>query len=304
MGWNQTDHYNDRDMALGAAWFLLIVAITTVISNGILLLALVVDPIKQFRSPPMYLIMNLALADFLTEILVDPFFVVYYMTCYRGEPDMNMSKVGVFNSFVTVNTALWTTVALVCERYLCIIKPFRYSDVTNKKNVLVASSLIWVYSAASALVLLRNFDNKVYKLLDAHVNFSISTLIMTALLLGIYRFLRKQSSNDILRFIPSQSSRRKELIMKAKRDKRMLNTIIVILALLSSCFAPYAIFVHIDFFNNSRQSFTYHLLNRLSDPFVFLNSGVNPFIYAWRHKVFRKSIRRVIYRRPIASLAS
>lgn len=291
-----SDHRNDQVIALASSCFLLVIALTTVVSNGILLLALILDPIKQLRTPPMYLVTNRAIADFLTGILADPFYVLYYITIYHGNPNNGVLLVARFLSLVTVQTALWTTVALVCERYLCIKKPFRYLVVASKQNIVVGSAFIWVYSATLGLIQFTDYYSKTYKVFETHVNLSVPSVIITTLFYSIYKFLKKQRYNDIMRFLPSQSLRRKELLSKAKQDKKMLNTVIVIIILLVACFAPYVVFVHIDFFTQSNDHWSYDLLNLLSRPFVFLNSGINPFVYAWRHNVFRRSIQRVLCR--------
>lgn len=52
--------------------YLSVIAVITIFGNGLLLLAIITDPFKSFRTPTTLFVVGLAVADFLTGAVVDP----------------------------------------------------------------------------------------------------------------------------------------------------------------------------------------------------------------------------------------
>lgn len=286
-----------RDLSLTVGILLLLISLGTIISNTLLLFAIYLNPYKSFRSPPVYFIANLALADLLTGLVVDPLYAVYELGFFQGKEYQTALDVGDYASYVTVNDAICTIVVLSIDRSVAIKKPFMYRRIMTPKSVVVIVSISWIYSAFFSTFRLMGMPNEAYVMLDTHLHVTFAFLALTCLFAFIYNNLKNEKRTN-LRSVANKESPdtgTQQRLQQIKSDKRLLVTIFLILLVFFLCFAPYAIFVHLEFYCEQCQgSKLYYFLSKTSEPIVYLNSALNPFIYAWRHKNFRKALVWVV----------
>ena len=70
MNFTSSQHYREVQIASGI--FLALVSLAAAVGNGLLLVTIWKDPFKTFRTPTTFFIIGLAVADFLTGIIVCP----------------------------------------------------------------------------------------------------------------------------------------------------------------------------------------------------------------------------------------
>ena len=287
----------ERVLSLTVGILLLLVSLGSIIANSLLLSAIYFDPLKCFRKVPIVFITNLALADLLTGLLVDPLYAVYDFGIFQKKHYDTTLTVGDYNSYITVNNAIVTIVILTIDRSVAIKKPFLYRRVMTLKTAAIIVAISWMYSGFFSTFRLMGMSDEAYILLDTHLHVTFSFLSLTCLFGFIYSNLKAEKGRQ-LREVTSMNNidnATKEKLQEIKTDKRLLVTIFLILFIFFLTYSPYAIFIHLEFYCvTCRKSKIYYILSKTSEPVVYLNSVLNPFIYAWRHKNFRKALLWVV----------
>ena len=269
---------------------LAIISCITIVGNGTLCAAMYKNPLKCFRSSPMLFVANLAVADFLTGSIVDPLYITYNFGYYQARDYQTALTIGDHASYITVNVSLCTAVVLVIDRFLALKKPIRYRRIMTRRTAGGIIVVLWAYSILFSFLPYMGMPDTAYYLLDLHIHVTGSLFALTVFLVLIYRrsvFTRNQRVG-MTDSSPQRDDQRKQTI----RDKKTICTFLIILTVCYLCLLPYYIYMHVVLFCTTCQtSVVLLVLSKISEPVAYLNCAVNPFIYAWRHKVFRRSLR-------------
>ncbi|XP_022789624.1 tachykinin-like peptides receptor 86C [Stylophora pistillata] len=279
-----------------------------VITNGIIVS--IVRKTRTMHTTTNYLLMNLAVADFLT-LLFCPGFYDFSLHNFRlGSETLDdiFCKFIAGNAIVCVSfdASVLTLCAIAVERYLGIVKPFNKRWVLTKKKVNFIIVVIWVTAAFSSLpdmlwtkknnedVLspwrypctrpwtVRNQKLNVKAYILSH---SVALIVLPSVLLCFCYI----SSSAALK---SSAGEPDEDPASKRNMKRLLKLLIsVALAFCTLCL-PFAVF----FFyvttlapNHLEQSFkTLFLTHRIVRFLKFSNSFVNPLLYAAQSKNYRE----------------
>lgn len=295
---NETHHGPSQQeievtLSLISAISLLIISVITVFGNGILCLAMYKDPLKCFRTSPMLFVANLAVADFLTGSIVDPLYTAYNFGYYQARDYQTALTAGDHASYITVNVSLCTVVVLVIDRFLALKIPIRYRNVMTRRAAGGIIVTLWVYSILFSFLRYMGVPETTYYLLDLHIHVTGSLFALTVFLVLIYRrsVVARNQRVGMADPTPRCVDQRKQMISDAK----IIRTFLIILAACYLCLLPYYIYMHAYLFCTTCQTNVVLLaMSKMSEPVVYLNCAVNPFIYAWRHKMFRKSLRAVL----------
>lgn len=269
---------------------LVVISFITIAGNGMLCVAIYKNPLKRFRSAPMLFVANLAVADFLTGSIVDPLYITYNFGFNRAKDYQAALAVGDHASYITVNVSLCTAVVLVIDRFLALKTPFRYRRFMTKQNAVGIVVVLWVYSVLFSFLPHMGTHDTAYYLLDLHIHVTGSLFTLTVFLALIYRLsvLTRNQRAGMTDSSPQLDQRGR---LRLVRDKKTICTFLIILAVCYICLLPYYIYMHVFLFCVSCQtSWVLLVLSKISEPIVYMNCALNPFIYAWRHKVFRKSL--------------
>ena len=288
-----SQHGIEATSSLISAISLLIISIVTVIGNGILCVAMYNNPLKCFRTVPMLFVANLAVADFLTGCIVDPLYVAYNFGYYHARDYQTALLAGDHASYITVNVSLCTVVVLVIDRFLALKIPIRYRSIMTSRRATGIIAILWVYSILFSFLRNMGVPETIYYLLDLHIHVTGSLSTLTVFLVLIYRrsVVVRTQRVGMADPTPRHDDQRKQMIS----DIKMIRTFLIILTACYLCLLPYYIYMHIYMFCSTCQANVVLLvMSKLSEPVVYLNCAVNPFIYAWRHKVFRKSLKAVL----------
>ena len=84
---NSSSEYTtfERVLSLTIGILLLVTSLASIIANTLLLTAICFDPYRCFRNVPMVFVANLAVADLLTGLVVDPLLAVYSFSIYQNK---------------------------------------------------------------------------------------------------------------------------------------------------------------------------------------------------------------------------
>ena len=130
---------------------LLIIPVLGTISNLLLLVAFIKDPLKCFRNSGTYLVMNLSASDCLT-CLVYLYFVVY------PKPFM------IFRFFLPLlaSASFVSIMSISIDHFLMVAYPMKYRTMMKGKVILLWLAAIWLVS--SIIPLLTNLSESSVKI--------------------------------------------------------------------------------------------------------------------------------------------
>ena len=142
--WNQF-----LTISMISAVYLSILSVVTTLANGVLLVALYQDPFKVLRQPPTIFITGLALADFLTGVVVEPLFAYFYFKVYsdtitKKEYNRILKAAGILSS-ITMNVSFLTILFLSWIQLIAISFPLWHKEFITGRRVLACVCGIWIY---------------------------------------------------------------------------------------------------------------------------------------------------------------
>ena len=250
--------------------------------NVLLLVAFIKDPLKCFRNSGTYLLMSLSVSDCLTCS-----FTVFHFSSNSGDVGSRL----VFNSlsFWFTATSVLSIAAISIDRYLMVAYPIKYRILVGGKVIALWVTAVWITGALMPLFTLF-LKTKIY---GFYLSFFIA---VSAIMYSItYYNLKKQSRNMASR--NSSEGRAQEI--RIMKEKRFLNTIVIIAVIVFVCVLPTAVvlqtnsFVSEIYVNNNFLT----LVKEISLFIFSINFAANPIIYVLRLPNYRKTFYLLYWRR-------
>ena len=244
---------------------------------------------SQLRSQSQLFLWCLAFADFLTGMIVQPFYGAYKIVYIAGY----VSASCVLR--VIIETVAWFSAALSCalvssiigERYLALHYHMRYHDViTTKRVILYIVFLVIVMAIASLLrFAMANIRPFLY--------FSICGLLLSLItLLTCSWKIYKQVRRHFLQIHDQNSKESKSIDMR--RFKKSLINMAYIAILYIIAYMPFTcvLFLYLHKGFTADVEVAYDITRTLA----FVSSIWNPFLYFWKIQELREAVKKVLNR--------
>lgn len=284
--------------------YLSIIAVLTIIGNGLLLLAIMKDPFKSFRTPTTLFVVGLAVADFLTGTVVEPLTAYIYIGVYL-KFHLNPEKQKAFKnctnftshfSFITMNASFLILLALTFCQYVAISFPHRHRSVVNHRNVMTVLIVITIYSVLFSLLPEYNVPLRLKWEIDVLLNTNAIALVLLLsyglLYRAYYLHLSRVSSldeNDAAR------ARRREQEREFTTVNLLLVSFFLVLTLPSIILWNLTLYKYYDTRSlPPDQQLRLFLANALIFDVLVMKFALDPCIYAWRLSKYRQAIKKVI----------
>ena len=278
--------------ALPSEISIMIIGIFGVITNGTLLIVMILDPLKCFRRPSMYFVLSLAISDLFTSITSCLFAVQNHVTSeFFSKVLTSVIWASVVNSFVTI-------LSMAIERFIVVRYPIKAKSIITTRRILIAITVTWVISLVSGAGVSFPPPYNEYVQFGCLLECFVIILVMFGIYLRILVLLKK--SSKIFRAGHFTRHRHRNSEQGKRRNdvayQRSLNMVVFYLALvLIITVLPHLILGQIylgyKFFypTHSRPE---SLLNApyISFPIELLNFVLNPVIYAYRLPQFRAAL--------------
>lgn len=301
---------NDVYVILGLALEIPI-AVAAVLGN--LLVCWAVHYNRRLRNVTNYFIVSLAIADMMVGLFAIPFALLVN----AKQPHNRFHLCLFMNSFVVFLTqsSIFCLVAIALDRYFAVTKPLRYRRVATGRRALLIILSTWVLAFFIGMVPLFGWHKdptdvvqcEFMKVMDMNymVYFNFFGTVLPPLIIisfvyhQIFQEVQKQVKAISQLVVGSEnetSKRLAELTFKEARAAKILAILILIFAL---CWLPL------------------HLLNAISvivkvvpPYYLFLpaitlshaNSAMNPFIYAFSNREYRRTFRKLILRFTLCNI--
>ncbi|CAB3989092.1 histamine H2 receptor-like [Paramuricea clavata] len=125
----------------------ILLILTNIPGNILVILAVVLDPNKNLRTPFNWLVVNLAAADIMVGIIAQPLAVYFHITEGLEDGVDAEESIAIYIVYFTSCTASILSVSsLAVERYLAVRKPNTYRTKVTNKRILLTIAMIWVIS--------------------------------------------------------------------------------------------------------------------------------------------------------------
>nr|QRN45461.1 allatostatin-A receptor [Carausius morosus] len=314
---NTTVAADDEDDAAQASQMITqIVAVVVPILFGLIVLiglfgnalvVIVVSVNQQMRSTTNLLIINLALADLLFIVFCVPFTATDYMLPYWPFGDV-WCKIVQYLIVVTAYASVYTLVLMSLDRFLAVVHPIASISVRTERNAVTAIGVTWVVillssvpvylshgvtnyiylsSEHTACVFLDDYNKPVFQILF----FATSYVIPLALICGLYLCMLMRLWRGVAPggHVSAESRRGR---------KRVTRMVVVVVAIFAVCWFPIQMILVLKSVDRYEITNTSVMVQIVSHVLAYMNSCVNPILYAFLSENFRKAFRKVIYCAP------
>ncbi|KAM9347529.1 trace amine-associated receptor 13c-like [Symphorus nematophorus] len=281
--------------------YILLSSISFVTAALNLLVVISISHFKQLHTPTNLLLLSLAVSDFFVGLLM--FFQILLIDGCWFLGDL-MCVAYYILDFIITSASIGTMVLISVDRYIAICDPLHYSTKVTVREATICICICWVCSVIyNSLIMTNNLKHPgrynscsgecvividyVAGLADLLLTFvgpvtGIIVLYMRVFVVAVSQAhaMRSHIAAVTLQFSASATAKKSE--MKAART---LGVVIVVFLL---CLCPYFCVTLTSEEN---------LLNASSAAFViclfYLNSCLNPLIYAFFYPWFRKSVKLI-----------
>ena len=297
----------------------MIFTFTSTPGNLLIILAVVLNPNKNLRTPFNWLLVNLATADLIVGTITNPISVYVHMKeGLKEKISIDDVRAIHMSYFISCTASVLSLSSLAVERYLAVRKPNTYrTNVTNKRIALTVAA-VWLISLA-----LPNIYFKVgyttYAFIFANTAIAVAiaiTCVTYSLLLRKFRERSHDISNSTAnareaRYTISPSadpSRNKNLSTNAtntntpnsvlasarEMEVKVTKIFIVILIAMLCCYGPSTVLIYVMNFCKSCSCTSLHWFRDLQFIFVLMNSSVNFLCYGLRSPRFRSAFTKIL----------
>ena len=231
------------------------------------------------------LVVNLAFADLVVGVVVMTISTyVHILEATTNHPNLPVLPVGHISYFICCTASTLSLTAMAAERYIAVVHPIIYRNRIKQRQALTSSVFIWSVSIVLPLALYFQVGFIKYAFIFANTAIVATLVIFFFSYISIYRKLHAQFETSSK--LQSESAQRRAL----EHEKRIVKTFVLVLLAYLVCYAPSCVIIYILNFCRSCSCITIHWLRDLQYLFIWINSSLNPFLYAWQIPSFRNAL--------------
>lgn len=261
-------------------------------------------------------LLSLAISDLVTASLAMPFDIEFLFLQSVWKHGAILCVIYSTAWLIVVPTSILTLLAISVDRFLSLKDPlrkYRKSQFSmTRRSCLIIISIIWIYSTTWALLPVMGWHVKgrqpmyldmcmipfikLYSTLTSFLNFLMPFLL--SCLISILAFsitLRYQRNEQILGTFKSQRHVSTEQNRSFAKNLKATKTTLMFLAAFFFCWQPYTYFSIVSNLYGREHWNPYPMkMFVLLMILGYLNSAVNPFLFAFRNRQFRSSCMKLI----------
>ncbi|XP_046851772.1 adenosine receptor A2a-like [Xenia sp. Carnegie-2017] len=276
--------------------------LTSIPGNLLIILAVVLNPNRNLRTPFNWLVVNLAVADLLVGLFTDPTMVVIHVKEGVGKKLSQADRYSAHMSyFIACSASVLSITTLAVERYLAVRKPNIYNSSVTSKRIVLTIVGTWLLSLSLPNVYFE-VDYVSYSFIFANTCVAIASIITCLTCIMVLKTMRKRTKNMVKRALPA--NRRTDfafptpaLVVSAhETEMKVTKMFSVILLAMLCCYVPSTLCSYLLNFCKSCGCTSLHWFRDFHFVFVLMNSSVNFFPYALQSRKFRSAFMKIIKR--------
>lgn len=272
--------------------FSALLCLVTVPGNLIVVVAVFIDPNKDLRSPFMYLVANLAMADLLVGLVTEPVSAFYHIKNALGVINYDRLSAAVHMPFfISCTASVLSLAALTVDRYIAITSPFHYRATLNPLRAVIACVVVWTISLSFPFAYLYvGFFH--YAFLFANTAVVLTFLVLLFAYVRIYKIFRRQVREWDNIHDGTEDNRAKKRTMRW--EQKITKTLLVMLILFISCYLPACALIYIINLCNTCNCDLVLWSRDVQFLLILANSSMNPFVYSWRLNNCRRAFLWIV----------
>jgi len=284
--------FDDSVPFTDATVFLSLSALTAV-GNSLVIITIWKDPFKNLKGTANYLILNLAVCDFLVGFPGELLFALLHWFPHKSITQAAYTTVylGFYASFLTI-------LGLAVERLIVISSPLKSVDYLTQTYLTLGIFCIWLFAgllAFSPMLGWDSFDSYRAFIVDAFIFpiiillFACYARIFVLVRKGLYRDLTTGAGREERLSLTRSAQVREKL---KRRERSVAFSVFILVGLCAVCWTPSIVLENIsEFFGSSYVPYKYRAILQT---FSCLHPLLNPIAYSLRTVKFRRALRKII----------
>ena len=298
-------------MVLGSV--LGILDLVTILGN--LLVCFTIMSNKRLQSSTNYFIFSLSLSDLLLGLIVLPFSTLNTLT---GQWPLGavFCNVYISSDVMLCTISILQLFAISLDRYVAVTMPFRYLAMLTRKRTFIICASIWIFSFIMGFIPIhlgwntesgevQNLSkpelcifegNKLFVLLVAISTYFCPLIVMCAVYIKVFLIAKQQVKriNELTKYGTTMTTNGGHSKEASASDTKATFTLASVVTAFTICWLPYFVLFTAKPFLKSEV-----------DPHVdlfflwlgYVNSLLNPFLYAFHNTEFRYGFMLVLCRK-------
>ena len=267
--------------------------ITAILGNLLVISAVWKTP--SLRCPSNVLLCGLATSDLAVGLAVQPLFLYIELMQIIEKPAHYPCALGhafIVVSYSVCGVSLLTVTTISADRLLALQYHLRYVNIVTVQRSSYLILFIWLVSTSLASLILWN--GKIFLVVMALV-VGICLCLSVFVHLKIYRVVRRHQ----LQIQTQREAVQARDGFNVARFKRTATNAFLIHFFLLLCYTPLFITLLLTSNEDKIDSASWKTADsaiawKLTSTIVFMNSAVNPFIYCWRLREMRVTIKKTL----------
>lgn len=267
----------------------LVLATLAIVLNGFLILVMIRERKIFFNTRVSYFIINLAVVDCLAGLSTAYLGLHEILQLEKSHP---VRRYVVLLNWTTVQGSFLTLLLMSLDRLVIVVYSLSWSNILTIGRTIISIGVIWLVSVAGAITM--HFYSMQTRL--AIVIFvELCILMFVGNSLFIYPVLRKREQRQFISVASTQSMNQRSL--RTPQHDKMSTVVIILMGVIIITQLPFILcyqlwLIHHLIDNKLLQNIheeTYLKASLYSHAFACLNFVVNPIVYAWRIRKYRKA---------------
>ncbi|XP_065121635.1 trace amine-associated receptor 13c-like [Paramisgurnus dabryanus] len=277
--------------------FFSLLSVWTVFLN--LLVIISISHFKKLHTPTNMLILSLAVADLLIGLIVMPLEAIRFIeTCwYFGD---TICRLFLIITGLLLNTSLSNLVLIAVDRYVAVCHPLLYPQKITTTRTIFTICVFWFCFSVYNILIVVPTSQKTYRcyggcgiiatfaliFTDVFLSFLFPCTIIITLYLRIFYVAYQQVK--VINSLMRSGKHLTEGSVRRKSESKAALTLGIIVTVYLFCWIPYYSLSLTP--NTSMTSAIAYFIFWM----VYINSGLNPLIYAIFYPWFRTSVKHIL----------
>lgn len=266
----------------------------TILGNALVVVAIAVDPFKELRTIPNYLILNLAVCD----LFVGPSELLFGSLHFNH--NLYLYAAAYTCIYLSMIASALTILTLAFERYIVVAAPLQSKEYLIYSHLKLAIVYIWLIAACVALLsLLNSCSETKYRRIVSNAIGIPTIVFMFVIYLRIFCLVRRCIRRDLEQSIGSEQQSLLRSVDELtedirKREREVAFSVFLFVGVFFVCWAPCFVMENVIPLDHTKSDKLITVAN-WARFLGLVNPLLNPLIYALRYNKFRKAAIAIIF---------